>query len=40
VGAEERSGNLAEVAVMPPPIADDPWTPVNEASDPKDDGAA
>ena len=40
VGAEDRSGSLAEVTVMPPPIADDPWAPVSEAGDPKDDGAA
>ncbi len=40
VAAEDRSGNLAEVTVMPPPIADDPWAPVSESSAPKDDGAA
>jgi hypothetical protein len=40
VGAEDRSGTLAEVTAMPPPIADDPWTPVTEATTPKDDGAA
>jgi hypothetical protein len=45
VGAEERSGNLAEVAMMPPPIAEDPWAPVSESGSlesggPGDGGAA
>jgi Domain of unknown function (DUF4388) len=40
VGAEERSGGLAEVTVMPPPIAEDPWTPVSEPAAPDDGGAA
>jgi hypothetical protein len=32
-GAGEHGlGRLAEVAIMPPPIAGDPWSPVVEAS--------
>jgi hypothetical protein len=31
---------LAEVAVMPPPIADDPWTPSVEAPGISDNGVA
>lgn len=31
---------LAEVAVMPPPIADDPWAPTAEASPASDNGVA
>ena len=34
-----RTG-LAEVAVMPPPIADDPWTPSADSSHATDDGVA
>ena len=31
---------LAEVAIMPPPIADDPWTPTAEPSSADDNGVA
>ncbi len=30
---EEHQDGLAEVAIMPPPIADDPWTPITEPHD-------
>ncbi len=31
--AEEHQDGLAEVAIMPPPIAGDPWTPITEPQD-------
>ena len=41
VGSEDgRPDGLAEVAVMPPPIADDPWTPSADSSHATDDGVA
>jgi hypothetical protein len=40
VGNEEPFESLAEVAVMPPPIAGDPWAPVAEPSDTDTDGVA
>ncbi len=39
-GGEEGQDNLAEVAIMPPPIADDPWTPTIEAPSASDNGVA
>ena len=30
--SEDRFGSLAEVAIMPPPIAGDPWAPPAEAN--------
>ena len=32
VNSGEYSGNMAEVAIMPPPIASDPWSPALEAT--------
>ncbi len=37
---EPPAGSLAEVAMMPPPIAADPWTPMAEADEPDGDGVA
>ena len=36
----ETFGGLAEVAMMPPPIAGDPWAPKASPSTSEDDGAA
>jgi hypothetical protein len=36
----ERSGGLADVSIMPPPIADDPWAPVAPSGEPEQDGVA
>jgi Domain of unknown function (DUF4388) len=37
---DEQPGNLAEVAIMPPPIAEDPWTPVTQSAGTADNGVA
>lgn len=39
-GDNGHQDNLAEVAIMPPPIADDPWTPAVEAPSVSDNGVA
>ncbi len=38
--ATEAPPSLAEVSIMPPPIAEDPWTPVAQANGPADNGVA
>lgn len=40
IGNEDRFESLAEVAIMPPPIAGDPWAPVAEPSGTDTDGVA
>ena len=37
---DDPSANLAEVAVMPPPIAVDPWSPSAEADSSENNGVA
>jgi hypothetical protein len=39
-GGDGGRDGLAEVAIMPPPIADDPWTPSAEPSSADDNGVA
>lgn len=39
-GREGRFGSLAQVAIMPPPIADDPWAPVTQSSGSAENGSA
>ncbi len=36
----DRFDSLAEVAIMPPPIAGDPWAPIAESNGTDDDGVA
>ena len=38
--ADGGRDGLAQVAIMPPPIADDPWTPSAERSSADDNGVA
>jgi Domain of unknown function (DUF4388) len=40
VADDGRQDSLAEVAIMPPPIADDPWTPTPETTSAGDNGVA
>jgi hypothetical protein len=39
-GSDDRFSGLAEVAMMPPPIASDPWTPSTGANETEDNGVA
>jgi hypothetical protein len=39
-GGDEGFSGLAEVAMMPPPIAGDPWTPTTESDASSDNGVA
>ena len=39
-GGEDGFSGLAEVAMMPPPIAGDPWTPTTESDASSDNGVA
>lgn len=40
LGRDEHTGALAEVAMMPPPIVGDPWTPLPEVQPSDDHGVA
>jgi hypothetical protein len=37
---DDRFNSLAEVAIMPPPIAGDPWAPLTESHSTDDGGVA